>query len=864
MASDRARIGSSVFLLSTAVLAFEVLLLRLFAIEQLHHFANMAIGMAMLGFGASGTVLVLVRRRVRGKEREWFETMAVLFTLSLIGAIPLAHSVTFDATQILWDPRQLRALAIVYSVLALPFVFGAAALALALMAEKERVGRVYAANLLGSSVGSVLAILLLAVLRPEQAVAATAIPAAAGAVIAMLSGRRRVIEAAKETSGERERGVALSRQGWRPKAIAAVGLGLVALGLAVWPPWSPRITEFKGLPQVAAFADAKAVAESWGPLGWAAAIRAPAFRHAPGLSLAFSGQFPPQTALFVDGATAGAATDWRGDTAALGFLAWLPSAAAYETGHDVQNVLVLGAGDGLDVLAALSRGARAVTAVELNEPLARLADAVLAPASRVYSDRRVRLVVGDARTFVARSTQSYDLLVLPITGEFSLVSGLHGLGEDYLNTVEAYASYLERLAPGGMLAITRWVDTPPRGPTKALLTAAAALRRRGVDDVGSAIVFMRSWAAATLLVKPDGFSPDEVQRLARFARERWFDLDWAPGTSSSAVRDPLAGVPDVGPPPSPSAEPAGPPDFNLIGRPVFAEAARAAAMGAVHAEDFARAYPFDVAPTTDDRPYFGRFLRITSIPSILSVPKGSWLPFAEWGYLALVATLLQSAFIAALLTIVPALALARGRRAHPDLRFQPPGLDNDGLGVARMLRVGVYFGSIGMAYLFVEIAVIQKLTLLLGHPVYAAAAVLALFLALSGVGSLGSDRLAPRWATRAALAVAIAAIVIAIALDLTGRIQPLAFPERLTASLLVLAPLATLMGMPFPLGLRLHAPGHAALAWAWAVNGFASVIAASLAALVSMEVGTRALLLVGAALYLTAAAVSAGQAFRTR
>ncbi|MGH7552773.1 MAG: spermidine synthase, partial [Longimicrobiales bacterium] len=584
------------------------------------------------------------------------------------------------------------------------------------------------------------------------------------------------------------------------------------------------------------------------------------FRHAPGLSLAFIGKFPPQTALFVDGATAGAATEWRGDTATLGFLSWMPSASPYARGETIRSVLVLGSGDGLEVLAALTQGAHSITAVELNEPLTRLADSVLSPASRVYSDPRVNLVVGDARTYVARSIRTYDLVILPIAGEFSLVSSIHGLGEDYLNTVEAYAGYLGRLAPGGVLAITRWVDTPPRDATKALLTAAAALRRRGIDDVGPAMIFLRSWAAATLLVKPDGFNDAEVKRLSRFARERLFDIDWpAGGAPHGAHRDSLGGAPDIGPLPQPTV-PHDRSDFNLIGRPVFAEAARAAALGADDAHEFARTYPFDVAPATDDRPYFGRFLRVRSIPAMLAEPRGSWLPFAEWGYFALLVTLLQSAAIAALLILVPALALTRGRRS---VSRRDSGSDTapDGLPVGRMVRVGVYFGAIGAAYLFVEIAVIQKLTLLLGHPVYAASAVLALFLALSGAGSLGSDRLPPTSASRAAAAVAIAAVAIALVLDLTPNLQPLAFPERLTAAFLLLAPLAMLMGMPFPLGLRRHAPDHSALAWAWAVNGFASVIAASLAAIISMEVGTRALLLIGAALYLAAAAISARPPF---
>lgn len=706
-----------VFLLSTAILAFEILLLRLFAIEHFHHFASMAIGMAMLGFGASGTALVLARQLVRGRERNWFEASAVLFAVSLMFAIPLAHSVSFDPTQILWDVGQWRALAVVYTVLAMPFVFGAGAVALALMGARRRVGRVYAANLLGSATGSVLALVLLAVLRPERAVAATAIPAAAGAALALFA-----------RFGERDESAAPGRvrgrwPAWRPAAwpIVMGALMLLAVATAVRPPWAPRIAPFKGLPRIAAFAEAKPAGESWGPLGWAAAIHAPSFRHAPGLSAAFSGRLPPQTALFVDGATAGAAIHWHGDTTALAFLRWLPSASAYSVARP-DSVLVLGAADGLEVLSGLLHGAEDVTAVELNAPLARLADTVVAPESRVYSDPRVRLVSGDARAYVARARHHYDLVVMPVEGGFAgAAAGIHAIGEDYLNTVEAYTSYLGRLTPAGVLAITRWVDSPPRDATRVLLTVAAALRDRGVDDVGAALMFVRSWESATILVKPSGFEASEVARVREFARSRMFEIDWAPDSAGLAAAHAASAATTA--PGDAAAAPAieDGDEFNLLGRPIFTEAAKAVALGPLEAAEFARNYPFDVAPATDNRPYFGRFIRPGTLASLIRAPRTSWLPFAEWGYLALVVTLLQSAGIAALLTLVPALVLRHQR---------------DGQG-ARMLRVGAYFGTIGAAYLLIEIAVIQKLTLLLGHPVYAAAAVLALFLALSGAGKIG-------------------------------------------------------------------------------------------------------------------------------
>lgn len=782
----------AVFLLSAALLAFEVLLLRLFAIEQFHHFAYMVIGVAMLGFGASGTAMVLAARRLEGHEARLFAWAAAGFVVALVAAPAIAEWFRYDATQILFHASQWFALSGVYLALSLPFITGAAAIALALAATPDRVGRVYAANMLGSGVGALLALLLLVLARPQRALAATAVVASLAALVTLLQTPRS-----------------------RRRTGAAIGVVAVAVGATLRPPWSLDLTPFKGLPQVEALAGAQRIGERWGATGWAAAVRAPAFRHAPGLSLAYTGTIPNQTALFLDGATVGGVTDWRGDPVAAAFLDWLPAALPYAI-NGVERVLVLGAGDGLDVIVALSHGARDVVAVELSRPLLELADSVVPMVSSPYSDPAVRAHIGDARAAVARMEPGFDLVVLPMAGGFGVsAAGLHSAGEDFLNTVEAYRDYLGALDHGGMLAITRWLRTPPRDNVRVLLTAARALQRDGPNDVGRALAVVRSWATVTVLVKPNGFSAEERGRLASFASSRLFDVDWPPSDTGPATT------------------------FHGLERPVFAEAARAAATGPGETRSFTRDYPFDVEPATDDRPFFGRFLRLRSLPWLLRQPRGSWVPFAEWGFLAILATLVQSLALALVLMVLPALVRA-GR---------PSRTGRKGLG-----RVVAYFGALGLAYMFVEIGAVQKLTLVLGHPVYAAAAVLGTFLAFSGLGSAWSERLAPKAIAPVCTAVAITALLLAVSLDALGGVRPPGLGRVLAVA--ALAPAATLMGMPFPLGLRRMASGTTTLAWAWAANGFASVAATSLAVLLAMEMGLRWAVAGGGVLYLVAAAAA--------
>jgi hypothetical protein len=373
--------------------------------------------------------------------------------------------------------------------------------------------------------------------------------------------------------------------------------------------------------------------------------------------------------------------------------------------------------------------------------------------------------------------------------------------------------------PGGVLAVTNWLAVPPRAEVRSVLTAAAALRQLGRGEPAVGLVVVRSWGTVTTLVKPDGFSPADLDRIARWTAARWFDVDWRPGLATPGTR------------------------FNFVDAPVLFEAARAAARGEEAAAHFAARYPFDVGPATDARPYPHAFLGRRTLRLMLERSRSDWLPFAEWGYVAVLATLVQGAVLAALLLAIPALFVrgrASGQRRGPLLW---------------------YFGPLGLAYLLAEIAAIQQLTLLLGHPVYAVAAVLAAMLVGSGLGSAWSDRLAPTRASGVTLGLALACGALAVGLlPLVHAVEGAGLGARALAAALVLGPLAAVMGMPFPLGLRRLAGADAGrVAWAWAANGFGSVVAAPLAALIALEAGSEAVFGAAAVAYAVTALVISGR-----
>ncbi len=772
----------AVGLVSASTVAYEILLVRIFGIEHFHHFAYMAIGVAMLGFGASGTFLALARPGFERAE-QWFAWAAVLTPVALLASATLVHRVPLDATQLAWDPRSWMRLAVIYLLLAVPFATGALAILLSLVLEPRRVGRLYGASFVGAGVGAALAIAILWVFFPARALAAPVAVASLAAMAAVRVGRGRAA------------------------SLVAVLTVVLAVAAVARPPWRITVTPYKGLPQVEAFPDARRVAERTSPVGWVVAVEAPAFRHAPGLSLSYRGEFPRQTAVFVDGETAGAVSARTAATEPE-ILDWLPSAAPFALGGR-RDVLVLGSGGGTDVRHAVSQGARRVQAVELHPELVRLA------RTGVDAAADVRWTVGDARRFVAATRERFDLITLgPGRGFGASAGGVHALNEDFMHTVEAYVGYLETLSDEGVLSVTRWLTLPPRESLRVILTAYEALRQIAPANPIDQLIIVRSWATVTVLVKPSGFRATEVHALMDWARQRRFDLDWYPGIEA----------PGQG--------------FNILDDPVLYRAAAAAVGGGEAARRFVDGYPFDVGPVTDARPYPHHFLRAGSLGLFLSSDRGSALPFAEWGLVALLATFAQSCVLALLLLIVP-VALRSSAASAP------------GLG-----RIVLYFSAIGLAFMTAEIAAIQQLTLLLGHPVYAVAAVLVALLVFSGIGSAWSDSRPPRSAWRIALALAGALTLYALVLlSLAQALQPAALAVRVTAATLLLAPLALLMGALFPLGLRdLAGNDGARAAWAWATNGFASVAATPLAALIALEAGSRVLLLVAALAYAGAAA----------
>jgi hypothetical protein len=781
---------------SATALAYEVLLMRLFSIIHWHHFAYMMISLALLGYGVSGAFLILLQRQLLARFAASYIGNLALFGISAVGCFLLAQQIPFNAEEVLWDRRQTFWLLCTYLLLAVPFFFAANAIGLALIRYRERLARVYAADLLGAGLGSIGILVLLFVAMPTRALTIVGLLGTAAALLAILELRQRAIA-------------------------AGLVLPLIA-GVLLMPAerHTLEMSPYKGLSQTLRVSGTRTIAEHSSPLGLLSVVesRNIPLRHAPGLSLNASTEPPPQLAVFTDGDGLSAITRYDGNRQSLAHLDQLTSALPYHL-RPVERGLVLGAGGGGDVLQALYHGAENIDAVELNPQFARLVTTDYADfAGHIYDSPNVTLHIGEARSFTTGSPGNYDLIQISLLDSFSAsASGQFALSENHLYTTEALKEFVQQLAPGGFLSITRWIKVPPRDMLKLFATAIDALHESGIEDPGQQLILVRGWQTGTLLIKNGHISKEDIENVRTFCNARSFDVSWYPGITAGESNR-----------------------YNRLRNDWFHDAARA--LLGDEREQFLDEYKFNLQPARDDRPYFFHYFKWRTLPEVLQLRERGGASLADTGYLVLTATLAQAIIASVLLILLPIWVYQRRR----------------GLKKTRVRRTSVvaYFFILGLAFLFIEIAFIQKLLLFLHHPLYAIAVVLSSFLVFSGFGSAWSGRAvtdsdSSRLLVRAVTGITVLGTTYLLLLDpLLAQLAMLPDALRILISVALIAPLAFCMGMPFPLGLRrLAGLAPDLIPWAWSINGCASVISAVLATLLAIHAGFAVVIATALALY---------------
>jgi predicted membrane-bound spermidine synthase len=778
------------FFVTLTTLMFEVLLTRIYSVMTWYHFAFMAVSIGLFGMTAGALCVHLFPAWFTAdRVGEQLKRFSLLFAVSIVVSFLTQLSIPFVDD---WSPVQVFSLSLTYLVTAIPFFCSGVCVCLVLTRFPARVGRLYAVDLVGAALGSISLLALLAVFDGVTAVFVVAALASLGAVA-----------------------FAVDRVGWR-RSGTAVGVtvllvAIVAGNTALFRDGHPfiRILWVKG------HQDIPHRNESWNaysrvvidgnpqvttfPFGWGLS---------PTLSPATRAN---QLFMTIDGAAATVLTQFNGDTSKTQYLKDDVTNIAHTIRRNAK-VFVVGAGGGRDVLSALTFGQRSVTAVEINNRILHLVNGTYGDfTGHLDRNPHVKFVNDEARSWLTRSSQRFDIIQVSLIDTWAASSaGAFALTENSLYTVEAWQSFLHHLDNHGVLSMSRWyLPKQPLEAYRLVSLANATLRKDGVTDPRSHMVMIKSPGpglnVATLLVSPQPFTGTDLARLERTAATLQFDVVLSP---TQAIDNHF---------------------LALASARTSRELARA--VGAV---------PGNVAPPTDDKPYF--FLML----GFGDVFNHHLSTTAAFGNLARpVQVLFGLSIIVLLATALLIFLPLRFTRQRIPRRNTRPFL--------------LYFAGIGFGFLLIEVSQMQRLVVFLGHPTYALSVVLFSLLLSSGIGSFLTEHLLASSRHWTFLAPLIALLVALIAF---GGATPAAIrhyagsttPVRIVVAVAILIPLGLLMGMPFPIGMRIAAEHEGTpTALLWGANGATSVCASVLAVAIGLNFGISRAFWTGVAAYTVAA-----------
>jgi len=823
--TDRRVLIAGVGLASFASLLLELALTRLFSVVLFYHFAFLAICIALLGLGAGGVFAYLRRRwlarwtvRRLGAALCGMNAAGIVLALEIVLHVPVSLGLA---------KGNFARLTLIYVAAAVPFFLTGILFSSVFARATRTISQLYAADLAGGAIACLAVVPLLNWLGGPNAVVFAALAMAGAAVIWADAPRLRQSAA----------------------LLLAVLIGLLAANHAgrfidivyakgerrdqpwiVFARWNAlsrvEVDQVGSGKYIVIDADASTAIMNVDPRKWGET------------------QAPAEGADQVGGGRSG--YNWKQDlmSAAPAIANVLRPRGAYA---------IIGPGGGVDVLRAVANGSPSVTAIEINPLIANtIMRGLYADYSyHLYELPQVHMHVGDGRSWIRSSSDRFDVVQMTLVDTWaSTAAGAFALSENNLYTVEAFREYFDHLQPEGFVAITRWEFRRPREALRVVSQAIEALEQAGVKDVRKHFIVVadgpldEDGRPVAVLAKKTPFTADEERQVLLHIRDNanLYPL-YTPTLFSSLAGDEPSSefwVNNLQRERRASGEAVAPFERLVLLH-------ERAALGDRHfspRREFIRNYPFDIAPVSDNTPFF--FLTFKAADALRNVIRGTGRG-VDWknnlGVVVLGIVLVIS-LAAALAFLVGPLVLhgeARGQHLLPLL----------------------YFVALGLGYILVEIALIQRFVLFLGHPTYALTVVVFLMLLSSGAGSAASGRLLARTTqvrpVLAAIVVGVGTYILALPRVL-GTLVGLPFPAKLLISGLLLAPLGFGMGMPFPTGLRQIAVAErgptaqagSTIEWAWAMNAASSVLGSVLAMVVAIQFGLSAALAGGAAAYIAA------------
>jgi hypothetical protein len=798
-----------VFLICMCGLMLQIIEARILSVISWYHLAFFSISMAMFGMTA-GSLFVYFKERWFPAER-LFENMVWICSAFAI-AVEVSTLLLISTVLMIGGKPEFLMMVLFWLklivILATPYFFAGMAISLALTRSPWPVPLIYGVDLIGAATGCLV---VLAVLSFVDSVSALFLVGAVGALAAIffVSARR-----ASGFLGDPLLPVARLRIFARPSILAAA-FALLAFGNAAIQPYGLKLSIVKNeLESVVPGIIGTRVSEF---LRWNSFSRVDIGPSAPGTPWMWgpSSETPPsvieQRSMAIDGSAGTGMYRFDGDFGKLEFLKYDVTNLAYYIRH-AGRAAVIGVGGGRDLLSAHLFGFRDITGVELNPIFIDLLSQVFRSYNHLADLEGTRLFVDEARSWFAKSSDHFDSIQMSLIDTWAATgAGAFSLSENGLYTLQGWRTFFDHLTPSGTFTVSRWYSPSNDSETGRMLSLAmATLMDEHISSPREHIFLAAVENLATLIVARAPFTPEELATLTGTANRLHFTILVSP--QSQTKSSVLSEIMDA----------TTPQQLN----------------------EAVANYPLDLSAPTDDRPFFFNQLRID---------PGSIRLAHHLGYGVLHGNLLASITLAVVValstilvlitTIVPSL---------PSIRRVTP----------RIAALGsVYFVLIGLGFMFVEIGLIQRISVYLGHPIYGMAIGLFGIIASTGLGSLCSYRLSlltglrfQLWAGALGLYLIFLPYWFPVLIDQFASANLLI---RAAVSLMAIVPSGVLMGFGFPTGMEIvNAIDSRPTPWFWAVNGAAGVLAAGIAVLVSIHATISTTLWCGAACYLLLAPIA--------
>ncbi len=796
----------SIFLISFAIIAQQLLLIRTLSITHYYHFSYLVISTALLGFGASGTFLALFFDRLKRNFSTWVQIFCFLFLISVPFTFWLSNQIPLDTQYLLYSFEQVSLLYAYHFLQFLPFFFGGTVIGMLLTFYKKQVSGLYGADLLGSGTGGTIALAIIAVVPAETLSVAITPVIFLALVMLMLSDLTITLQ-------------------YRIRSLLLLFLGLIITTGSLMTEKELTVDPYKDLAnfrQLEQQGDAEEIARRSGPKGMLHLFESKTFHHTLFAGLQATDAPPDQLALLVDGFTSTPVFKIEREEEA-GIMDFTPQSLPYRI-TELPSVLLVGETGGANIWLAKRFGAGHITVLQENEMITgMIRDEIKGKAGEVFTDNNVEVIHQHPRVFFKQSGRKFEIIQLVSEETLSTgTSGLLGLNENYLMTREGIKEMISLLSPDGLISITRGLQSPPRDNLKILHLFADALRASGAEDPFQHLLISRNYLAVNSILSNSKADSLLISSFIRETESLDMDTEFYPGIESEEQvwLNIIEGPEDK--------------NYSWLHEAVLSnlEGKR---------DTFQSGWIYNIETPTDNKPYFYDFFKWSSIDKFYRDYGENWFRQLELGYIVLLITCAQLTLAAFILIIMP--LLARFRR-YAESKNKLPAL--------------LHFLGIGTGFMFLEIIFIQQFTLFLGEPVYSASAVLSSILVFSGLGSIMQKRYFSNLKTKIRFAVLailfITTVLFFITEFITNSLIHLPAAARYLITILLLMPLSFFMGWMFPAGIeQLDIQSGELIPWAWGINGFASVAASPLAILLSMSFGLTAVIALAMVFYLFAA-----------